>query len=196
MAAAAHIQRSGIQFVTEIHVTHKAPSYRDEYDRVFALPVVFESTRNALLMKDDSFLDTPIPNASRYVFGVFSARADMLLEELQAATTTRGRVESLLIPILHTGDTGMDAIASRMALSRPTLARRLKAEGTRFETVLDELRHRMALDYLAARKISVTETAYLVGFSDPAAFSRAFKRWEGVGPREWRSSKNIIAKQV
>jgi AraC-like DNA-binding protein len=51
-----------------------------------------------------------------------------------------------------------------------------------FEKVLDELRHNMAVHYLSGKKASVNETAYLVGFSDPAAFSRAFKRWTGSSP--------------
>ena len=55
-----------------------------------------------------------------------------------------------------------------------------------FEKILDDLRHRLALNYLAGRKASVNETAYLVGFSDPAAFSRAFKRWTGKSPSEMR----------
>ncbi len=81
----------------------------------------------------------------------------------------------------------MDKIAGRMGLSRQTLLRKLKAEGTTFEKVLDELRHRLALDYLRGKKVSVHETAYLVGFSEPAAFSRAFKRWTGMSPREVRA---------
>ena len=84
--------------------------------------------------------------------------------------------------ILHKGDVGMDVIAAKMGVSRQTLFRRLKAEGVTFEIILDELRQRLALHYLAGRKASVNETAYLVGFSDPAAFSRAFKRWTGTTP--------------
>jgi AraC-like DNA-binding protein len=189
MAAAVHARRAGEQSVREIHVTHEPPVHRAEYARVFEVPVVFGSGRNALLMKDDSFLSAPLsPNPSRYVFGVFSARGDALLEELQAASTMRGRVESLLIPMLHTGRCDMETLAAKLAIGRRTLVRRLGAEGTTFERVLDELRKRMAFDYLAHRKLSVNETAYLVGFSDPSAFSRAFKRWTGKRPKEVRDS--------
>ena len=90
--------------------------------------------------------------------------------------------------ILHTGEASMDLIAEKLALSRQTLYRQLKAEGVTFEQVLDELRHKLALHFLAGKKVSVNETAYLVGFSDPAAFSRAFKRWTGASPKSVRAS--------
>ncbi|MGA7714096.1 MAG: AraC family transcriptional regulator [Rhizomicrobium sp.] len=175
-----------IQFAKELHVTHKAPSYRAEYDRIFQLPVMFESDKNALLMTDDSWLTLKNPLPSRYVFGILSERADALLKSLEDSKSTRGRVESLLMPILHTGDVNMETIAGKMGLSRQTLFRKLKAEGASFEKILDELRHKLALDYLSGRKVSVNETAYLVGFSEPAAFSRAFKRWTGSSPRDAR----------
>jgi AraC-like DNA-binding protein len=107
---------------------------------------------------------------------------------MESARTMRGRVESLLLPLLHTGDASMTLIAGKLGLSRQTLFRQLKAEGVTFETVLDELRHRMALDYLRTRKVSVNQTAYLTGFSEPAAFRRAFKRWTGTSPKTMRDS--------
>ncbi|MGD0189945.1 MAG: AraC family transcriptional regulator [Rhizomicrobium sp.] len=176
------------QFVKAVHVTHAAPAYREEYEAVFQLPVVFGSDRNALLMTGDSWLTLKTSVPSRYVFGILSERAEALLKELENAKTIRGRVESLLMPVLHRGDAGMDAVARRMGVSRQTLFRKLKAEGTTFEKVLDELRHQMALNYLSGKKVSVNETAYLVGFSEPAAFSRAFKRWTGTSPRALRSA--------
>ncbi len=175
------------QFVKEVHFTHAAPAYRAEYDRIFQVPIVFESDRNALLMTDDSWLTMKTPFPSRYVFSVLSERAEALLKSLENSKSTRGQVESLLMPILHTGDASMDTIAGKMGLSRQTLYRNLKAEGVTFEKVLDELRHKMALNYLSGKKVSVNETAYLVGFSEPAAFSRAFKRWTGSSPRMMRS---------
>ena len=79
----------------------------------------------------------------------------------------------------------MHQIADKLCCSRQTLFRKLKAEGVTFEQVLDELRHKLSLNYLNANKDSVKETARLVGYSDPAAFSRAFKRWTGSSPREY-----------
>jgi AraC-like DNA-binding protein len=182
MAAAVHRKRAGVDTIAAVYVTHKAPTYAAEYERVFELPVVFESRRNALLMKGDAFPEIPIPRPSRYVFGILSERAEALLRELDASTI-RGRVESLVTPILHAGAPNMSAVAAQLALSRQTLARRLKAEGTTFEKLLDELRRRLALAYLSGRKVSVNQCTYLTGFSDRAAFSRAFKRWTGSNPK-------------
>jgi len=176
------------QIAKAVHVTHPAPAYRAEYDRIYRAPVTFDSDWNAILI-DESWMFHRVSDQPRYVFGVLSERADALLKELESSKTVRGRVESLLLPVLHKGDIGMDAIAAKLAVSRQTLFRKLKAEGTTFEKVLDELRHRLALNYLSGKKVSVNETAYLVGFSDPAAFSRAFKRWTGSSPRDVRGAK-------
>ena len=165
-----------------VHVTHPAPSYRAEYDRIFKSRVVFSSDRNAMLM-DEAVLSVKIGRLPRYVFGVLVERADALLDALEKSKTVRGRVEGLLLPLLHTGDVGIEAIAAKLGISRQALFRQLRAEGVTFEKVLDALRHQMALQYLNSRKVSVNETAYLVGFSDRATFSRAFKRWTGTSPR-------------
>jgi AraC-like DNA-binding protein len=169
-----------------VHVTHAAPPHRAEYERIFQAPVVFESDRNGLLI-DPALASQSVARLPRYAFGVLTQHADELLKALAGATSLRGRVEGLLMGVLHTGAVGMDMIAGKLGMSRQTLFRKLKAEGVTFEKVLDELRHRMAADYLGAKKVSVNETAYLVGFSEPAAFSRAFKRWTGSSPRGLRS---------
>jgi AraC-like DNA-binding protein len=180
------------QFVKAVHVTHAEPAYRAEYDRIFQVPVVFESAKNALLLSDDLWStarEALKTHVSSYASGILSAHAEGLLQKLESSKSTKGRVEGLLTPILHTGDANMDVIADKLGLSRQTLFRKLKAEGTTFEKVLDALRRKMALHCLNEKKLSVNETAYLVGFSDPAAFSRAFKRWTGSSPRTMRASK-------
>lgn len=177
--------------VLEVHLTHPAPSYRSEYDRIFQCDVVFESDWNALRLHPQAPA-WRVALQPRYVFGVLTERADMLLKTLDNARTTRARVEGLILPVLHRGETGAGAIASAMGFSRQTLFRRLKDEGVTFAQVLDDLRHRMALHYLQGRKASVNEVAYLVGFSDRAAFSRAFKRWTGRSPGEVRARNRRV----
>jgi AraC-like DNA-binding protein len=171
--------------VHEVHVTHQDPGYAHDYERVFRCPVRFGQARNAYRM-DEAWLTHRIGVQPRYTFGILANHADALLAKLDAKCTTRGRVEAALLPVLHEGNTSIDRIASKLGMSRATLSRRLKAEGTTFVALLDALRERMALDYLSARRASVSETAYLVGFSDPAAFSRAFKRWTGNSPKDVR----------
>jgi AraC-like DNA-binding protein len=175
-------------FPKAIRFTHKEPSYRAEYDRIFGVPLFFESAMNAILI-DEAFMQMKPPRPNPYLSELLRAHAEGLLKNLDSSKSTKGRVESLLIPVLHTGEANMDMIAGKLALSRQTLFRKLKAEGVTFEKVLDELRHKLALHYLRREKVSVHETAYLVGFSDPGAFSRAFKRWTGSSPRLMRASK-------
>ena len=176
------------QVLKAVHVTHAAPPYRAEYERIFRMPVVFESDRNAFLT-DDDWLNYTTPILPRSVNEVLRAHAEGLLEKLDSSKSTRGRVEELLTPVLHTGGANVGAVAGKLGLSRQTLFRRLKAEGVTFEKVLDELRRKLALRYLGEGKVSVNEAAYLVGFSDPASFSRAFKRWTGSSPRAMRAPK-------
>lgn len=174
------------QHVLEVHVTHPEPAHRAAYDQIWRCPIKFNAPWNAMRM-DESLRMHRVQLQPRYVFGVLSAHAEQLLKDLETSKTVRGRVESLLMPILHTGEISMDAIAAKLSQSRQTLYRALKDEGVTYEQVLDEIRHKLAIHYLASKRVSVNETAYLVGFSDPAAFSRAFKRWTGKSPREMRS---------
>jgi len=181
-------------FAKEVHFTHEEPLYRYEYDRIFGMPIYFESSRNALLIHE-SYLELKFPFSSKYVFGVFSNHADALLTKLEHSTTFRGKVEHALIPILHMGGTNMEKVAKKLGVSRSTLYRRLGVEGVTYEQVLDELRCQMAERYLQEKKVTVNETAYLVGFSDPSAFSRAYKRWTGQRPQT-QNAKHETAPQL
>ncbi len=94
----------------------------------------------------------------------------------------RSEVERRVEPMLASGPVRIDQVARELGCSRQTLYRRLKAEGVTFAGLLDGLRHRLALRFVREQKLSVKETAWRLGFSDPAAFSHAFKRWTGTSP--------------
>jgi AraC-like DNA-binding protein len=174
--------------VLSVHVTHPAPAYATEYERIFQCPVHFEAEWNALELHPQ-IAEWEVAQTPRYVFGILADHADKLLEELDAPKHLRGRVEALLLPILHIGHVSADRIAAQMGFSRQTLFRKLKEEKTTFTEVLDDLRQRAARSYLQGQSVSVNETAYLVGFSDPSSFSRAFKRWTGFSPKDFLQRK-------
>jgi AraC-like DNA-binding protein len=186
MAGVSHRLGLGRSLLSEVHFTHDAPPYLEEYERIFGVPLVFGSDRNAVRLADDNWMELEGPTPSPYVAGVLAERAEALLLELDAAASTRVRLDAWLASVLHAGEARMESAARKLGVSRSTLFRRLKAEGTSFEQVLDGLRYRLALEYIGKRKLRVGEAGYLLGFSDPAAFSRAFKRWTGKSPRAMR----------
>jgi len=178
-------QFGGKPFVTEVHFTHPDPGYRDECERILGVPVFYNSDRNGGLL-DPASPSWRMALQPRYAFGILSEHAEGLLKKLESSKSIRGRVETILMPILHTGTANMHLVAGKMGLSRQTLFRQLRKEGVTFDKLLDDLRHQLALHYMRGKKVSVNEIAYLVGFAGYPAFSRAFKRWTGTSPREAR----------
>jgi AraC-like DNA-binding protein len=97
---------------------------------------------------------------------------------------TRARV--LLIGQLPNGEPSRKTLADTLHLSERTLARRLSAGGYTFTSLVDEIRSHLAKDYLRQSRFSVTDVAFLLGFSDQSNFARAFKRWTDLSPTEFR----------
>lgn len=172
-------------FAIELEVTYAPPPYVDAYAELLQIPVRFNGARNALRI-DRFWLETDFDPDNEYIFAIFTDHADTLLAELDTTDTARAKVEARILPELHTGTISMDKIARDLGMSRQTLYRRLQEEGLTFAEVHDDLRSRMARDYLSARKVSVNETAYLLGFSEASSFVRAFKRWTGQSPKAFR----------
>ncbi|HYT69451.1 MAG TPA: AraC family transcriptional regulator ligand-binding domain-containing protein [Vicinamibacterales bacterium] len=100
----------------------------------------------------------------------------------------RDEVRSVLSTQATTGDMRIDAVARVLAVTPRTLQRRLAELGTSFETLRDDARRQAAETYLSDATLSITEVTYLLGYSEPTAFHRAFKRWHrGVTPQAFRA---------
>jgi AraC-like DNA-binding protein len=95
-------------------------------------------------------------------------------------------VRRALVPRLAGGDTRIEAVARALATSARSLQRRLTAAGITYRHLLDVARKEEAERYLSDSRLSVGEVAYLLGFSEPAAFNRAFRRWRNEKPQAFR----------
>lgn len=122
--------------------------------------------------------------------GLFAALGQLLqaLAPAPAQRCFRKEVEQAIEPMLDSGEVSIDRVARQLGMSRQTLYRRLKAEGVTFEEILDAKRRQLAIRYLGVEQVQVKAAAYRLGFSDPAAFSRAFKRWTGISPSRFRTA--------
>lgn len=109
------------------------------------------------------------------------------LDSFLARSTARDVVDKI-VEHLPDGPPSQQQIAAALHVSNRTLQRKLKDEGTSFMDLLQDTRLQLARKYLRAPNRSVVETAYLLGFSEPSTFSRAFKRWTGMAPADFRAS--------
>jgi len=159
----------------------------DEYARQFSAPVEFDMER-AVLFFDKATLDAPLPGDNIELVRANDAVVERYLEHLDPDRVAT-RVRELLIDMLPTGNASQRLIARRLNKSVSALQRRLNAEGTTFRDVQDQTRRALAEQYVLDGKYTISQIAFLLGFSDQANFSRAFKRWSGTTPSQFQSGK-------
>ena len=118
---------------------------------------------------------------------VLETQADDILTRLPPRMGIALEVQRTLAARVAGGDTRIDTIARHLAMSARSLQRRLSAEGVTYQDLVEETRKEAARRYVAGSTLSLAEIAYLVGYSEPASFHRAFKRWYGVTPEGFRN---------
>lgn len=141
---------------------------------------------------DAALLDIPLPRRDPRLFGYLARRAEELLAQLPADARWADRVRREIGALLADGEPRLSVVARRLAVSERTLHRRLVDEDTRFADLVDAARRERALLLLADRSLSASEVAFLLGYTEPAAFFRAFKRWTGETPQSWRRGAAAI----
>lgn len=169
----------------EVRFVHARPKRTAPWDRTFSCPLVFAAEANVMVIKKDR-LDAPILDSDAGLLPILEQHAATLLASIPDAGGFPHRVCELIAEELTGGTPTVDRIAHKLHMSARTLARRLADEGKSFSTLLDDLRRELAISHLRDRDLSVSEVAFLLGFGDANAFSRAFKRWTGAPPSHYR----------
>ena len=152
--------------------------------RYFSCPVEFNADQTQWIFLPGA-ANLPLPMADSDLLTLYSSRCDTMLRRAQADSTIKGRLAARLRNCDSEFLTAGEA-ARMLALSERTLHRRLAEEGTRFSAMVDEARYGRARDLLLAGNMSIERIASAVGFAEPSSFSRAFKRWSGMGALEYR----------
>lgn len=171
----------------EVWFTHDVDD-DTEYRRAFGAPLRFRAPHNRFVLAS-SDLARPIPSANAALFAVFEQHAEALLAGLDGRTTAAGQASRVIAERLRGRVPPIGEVASELAMSARNLQRALQAEGRTYQQVLDDIRCAMATRYLADRANSVSQVAFLLGFSESAAFHRAYKRWTGETPAMARRVK-------
>jgi AraC-like DNA-binding protein len=126
--------------------------------------------------------ERPFLTVNESMWNTFEPELRRRLSELEESTTVAGRVAAVLLESLPSGQTSIETVAHRLAFSKRTLQRRLRAEGTNFGTILAVTREKLARHYLARTAFASSEIAFLLGFEEPSSFFRAFHDWTGETP--------------
>lgn len=169
----------------EVQFAHKAPFQTSEHFRVFGAPVAFGCATNAFVMEPD-FVKRQIPAADERLYPVLKRYLDLVLKEMPREDHLVAAIRRVVGESLRDGDPRLTEVATKLAMSPRTLQRHLKEHGSEFKALVDDTRRRFSLDYLKDQENTLTEIGYLVGYSEVSAFNRAFKRWTGSTPSEYR----------
>lgn len=168
----------------EIQFSYSRVSHAACYDSAFTAPVKFDCQHSQLVLPAQ-FLDTPVTSANRSEHVVFQQQCEERLRGLNSVEKTTAAVRQLLIQ--SAGDfLDIGQVAESLHVSERTLRRRLEAESTSFRSIFEEIRDLLAREYLAATELTVADIAHILNYAETVNFRRAFVRWNGVTPSEYR----------
>jgi AraC-like DNA-binding protein len=164
------------------------------YEAWFDAPVRFGAKETQLVIPKGA-LDAKLVTADATLFGILARAADELQSKTASDAVLTAQVKRALQKALRDGETEIEPVAKRLGLSARSLQRRLKDEGTSFQAVREDTRRDLARHYLDL-DLSISEISFLLGFSEPSAFFRAFKRWTGTTPIESRKERRASGQLI
>jgi len=169
----------------EVQFAHRPPETRLEHRAFFRSPVRFGASSNQLVFSRTD-LALPLQSDDPALSRIVRRRLDKMLKQISRKDSIGMQVRRVLLDNLTGGELTAASIARDLALSERTLHRRLRAENTSFAEILDATRGELATSLLPEPGIGIGEIAFLLGYSEPSAFHRFFRRWTGSTPLAYR----------
>jgi len=167
------------------------PDAVEAYRAVFGEDLRFGAARSRVVISQDT-LDLEMPDSDRRLHKLIRELGEYRLNEIEAKSDIVDRTQDQIIELLSKGPVSLEQVARSLGQSARSLQRRLQEEGTSFQNVMEKTRRLLARHYLRTRKHTLTEIAYLLGFSEQSAFTRACKRWFNATPVEMRNRLRMV----
>lgn len=168
--------------ITAVELAHRGDpvGYRAWFDA----PVTFGAEHTQLIFPAAA-LNSPLVSSDPALLQILTRAAEEMMKRAPEPATIAAQVARVVAETLHGDEATIGVVAKRLGMTERSLQRRLKDEQTSFNAVREDVRKQLATRYLAD-KLAIAEISFLLGFSEPSAFFRAFKRWTGMTPLEAR----------
>jgi AraC-like DNA-binding protein len=168
-----------------VALPYAEPRSRAGHDELFRCELVFDAP-HVTIWRDPKVLRKPLAQADPSLRVRMEERAAKLAAERSAPDPLLTGIRDLVARSLRDALPDLEAAAKALELSPRALKRRLAERGLSYTKLVDDTRRELAIGYIADASLSLVDVAYLCGFSEQSAFNRAFKRWTGVPPGEYR----------
>jgi AraC-like DNA-binding protein len=166
---------------------HPAPADTSEHRRIFGDVVRFSQAENSIEFRSAD-LELNLLSSNPALLEIFDAQARQLLAQLDHRGPLSRRILELLAKRIAVAAPSLEEVAAELAMSERSIQRALRNENTSYRQLVEDVRKEMAVQHLARPGASATEAAFLLGFSEPSAFTRAFRRWTGAAPTQYQSA--------
>ncbi len=167
------------------------PAHADEYRYFFYGEQAFGQTRS-LIRIDAKYLDLPVIRSEQDLDELFEEAPYIFLVKPNNTASINAQIRQILERSQDNEMPDFESIAFQLNTSTQTLRRRLKDEQTSFQEIKDQVRRDIAIYHLTQNKLSINEIALKVGFTEPSTFHRAFKKWTGVTPGDYRQAEVAV----
>ncbi|MCJ8321369.1 MAG: AraC family transcriptional regulator [Colwellia sp.] len=164
-----------------------APNYESKYREYFNCEVLFNQSNNYLVIKEEA-LSWLCKNACSSTTTLLQRYANNELNKFQLGLNFQEKVSRAIGPLLNGSTPTLEGVAKQLNIPPWTVRRKLIDDGSSYQQTLNKTRKELAISYICNTSLSLGEVAYLLGFGSPSAFQRAFKRWTGIAPGQFRQS--------
>ena len=178
---------SGPVEIKEVWVKAEQPLDMSEYNRVFDCPVLFNQPVAALVFPSKA-LDIPLRHPNSALLSLLEHHANSFLSKIDEKDYFSRKISLFLFEQIQGNNPAIEDVAKDLGMSVRVLQKKLKEEGVTFSEIATNVRQELAKSYLAEKRYTIDDITYLLGFSEPSVFRRAFKMWTGMTPGQYRSS--------